>query len=283
MVSEIFANENLFLIVLGLVWIVGAILQDFKRREVDNLWNFSLIAIALSYRGFVSIFQGNYGFILNGLMGLGIFFILGNLFYYSRLFAGGDAKLLFALGAVLPLSYELIVNLKIFGLFIFLFFALGAVYSLIYSFVLVLRNWKEFTQEILIQWIMYKKMFWIGFVFVLIWTVLVFIISQVGLVLIGLVILLFPLLFIYAKAVEESCFKKSVDPKKITEGEWLYADIKVKGKKIMANWDGISKKNLDLVRKYKKKILIKIGVPFTPSFLLGFITLLWLIWRYGLF
>ena len=130
-------GENLFLIILGLVWIVGAVLQDLKRREVDNLWNFSLIFFALAYRGFVSVSSGNYWFILNGLIGLGIFFLLANLFYYGRLFAGGDAKLLMALGTILPLSYDWMVNLKIFGAFVLLFFILGAVYALIWSFFLV--------------------------------------------------------------------------------------------------------------------------------------------------
>ena len=50
MVLSMLVNENLFLIILGLVWIIGAVLQDLKRREVDNLWNFSLIFFALAYR-----------------------------------------------------------------------------------------------------------------------------------------------------------------------------------------------------------------------------------------
>ena len=117
MVSEIFSAENWFLIFLGLVWIFGAVLQDLKRREVDNLWSFSLIFFALAYRLGVSIFNNNYWFVLNGVVGFVLFVVLGNVFYYSRLFAGGDAKLLMALGAVLPLSYSWMINLRIFGYF----------------------------------------------------------------------------------------------------------------------------------------------------------------------
>ena len=71
----IVSNENLFLILLAVVWIIGAILQDLKRREVDNIWNFSLIAFALVYRFSVSVFNGNYMFFLNGLIGLLIFLV----------------------------------------------------------------------------------------------------------------------------------------------------------------------------------------------------------------
>ena len=55
MIEDLIFNENLFLIILGIVWIIGAVLQDLKRREVDNLWNFSLIVFALGYRAFVSV------------------------------------------------------------------------------------------------------------------------------------------------------------------------------------------------------------------------------------
>jgi len=46
--------------------------------------------------------EAGFGFFYQGLIGLGIFFVLGNALYYGRMFAGGDAKLMIALGAVLP-------------------------------------------------------------------------------------------------------------------------------------------------------------------------------------
>jgi len=279
MVSEIFSPENWFLIILGLVWIVGAVLQDLKRREVDNLWNFSLIGFALAYRFAVSVFMNDYRFVLNGLIGFAIFFALGNLFYYSRLFAGGDAKLVMALGAVLPLSYFWIMNLKIFGLFVLLFFIGGSLYSLIYALFLMIGNWKDFKKEFLKQWKRYRKMFWFALIFVILWVVFAFLISKTYFVLIGLIVLLFPILFVFAKSIEESCMVKKVNPSKVTEGDWLYEDVMVGGKKIKSSWEGVSKKELELIqKKVKKKIFVKYGIPFTPSFLFAFIVLLWLAW-----
>ena len=273
--------ENLFLIVLGLIWIIGAILQDMKRREVDNLWNFSLIGFALFYRIIVSIFTGNYWFIFNGLIGFAIFLALGNLFYYARLFAGGDAKLMIALGTILPLSYSWIINIKLFGFFILLFLLGGSIYALIYAFCLIIKNSNSFKKEFIKQWNNYKKLFLIGLIFALIWTLFAFFISQTIIVLIGLIVLLFPVLYVFAKAVEESCMIKGVSPLKITEGDWLYKDIKVGNRLIKANWEGVSKKELELIKKSKKKIFIKYGIPFTPSFLFGFVGLLFLMWKYG--
>jgi len=282
MVSEILNRENWYLILLALVWITGAVLQDLRRREVDNLWNFSLIPIALAYRLSVSVFNGNYWFILNGLIGLAIFFVLHNLFYYSRLFAGGDAKLLFALGVILPLSYDWILNIEIFGMFILLFLIGGSIYSLIWAICLMIVKWSDFKKEFLNQWKIYHKMFLFALVFVVLWLVFAFIISQTIFILIGLMVLLFPVLFIFAKSIEESCMVKRINPDKITEGDWLYEDIFIGGKKIKSSWEGVSAKELELIRKKcRKKILIKFGIPFTPSFLFGFAGLLFLVWRYG--
>tara|TARA_Y100000034_G_scaffold74941_1_gene90002 strand:- start:158 stop:1015 length:858 start_codon:yes stop_codon:yes gene_type:complete len=282
MVSEIFGVENWFLIVLGLVWIIGAVLQDLKRREVDNLWNFSLIGFALAYRIAISIYINDYWFILNGLIGFAIFVILGNVFYYSRLFAGGDAKLLMALGVILPLSYNWIVNFKIFGYFVLLFFIGGSVYSLIWALILMGRNWKNFKKEFLKQWKSYKKLFFMALIFVVLWVVFSFILSQVVFILIGLIVLLFPLLFVFAKSIEESCMVRRVSPEKVTEGDWLYEDILVGGKKIKSTWEGVSKEELELIqKKVKKKVLVKYGIPFTPSFLFAFIALLFLGWRFS--
>ncbi len=278
--ANIINPENLFLIILGIIWIIGAILQDMKRREVDNLWNFSLIAFALAYRIAVSIFTGNYWFIINGLIGFAIFLGLGNLFYYARLFAGGDAKLMISLGTILPLSYSWVVNVKLFGFFILLFLLGGSIYALIYAFCLIIKNWNNFKKEFIKQWDNYKKLFLIGLVFALLWTLIAFLVSQTAFVLIGLVILSFPILYVFAKAVEESCMIKEVSWDKVTEGDWLYKDIKIKNRLIKANWEGVSKKELELIKKSKKKIMIKYGIPFTPSFLFGFVGLLFLMWKY---
>jgi hypothetical protein len=278
MADGLIFNENLFLIIIGLIWIIGAVIQDIRRREVDNIWNFSLIAFALAYRALVSVYNQDYWYLVNGIIGFGVFFALANLFYYSRLFAGGDAKLLMALGTILPFSYNWISNLKIFGIFIFLFFIFGSVYSLIYSFVLVFMNKQRFSKEFAKQYKIYKKMFFYCIIFVVFLIIFVFLVKQTTFVLFGLVVLLFPILFIFAKSIEEACMVKLILPRQVTEGDWLYKDIKLKGKVIKSNWEGISKRELELIRKSNKKILIKQGIPFTPSFLFGFIGLLILIY-----
>lgn len=268
-------DENIFLILLAVVWIVGAILQDIRRREVDNIWNFSLIAFALVYRLSVSVFDGNYMFFLNGLIGLFIFLVLGNLFYYSRLFAGGDAKLLIALGIILPLSYSWIINFKIFLVFVFGFLFGGSIYVFLWSVVLVFFNFDKFLKEYKKQFIFYKRYFLWSIIFVFLLGLFFYFFNKILIVSI-LVFLLFPFLFIFARAVEEVCMVKKVSVGKLTVGDWLYEDLYVKGKKIEKNWEGLSYEDLKLIqKKYNRKVLVKYGVPFTPSFLIGLLLVLY--------
>lgn len=89
-------------------------------------------------------------------------------------------------------------------------------------------------------------------------------------------------LWIFIKAVEKACMFKLVEPSKLTEGDWIAKEIKVKGKYITGPKDlGIEKKQIAQLKKlYKEKkvgkILIKEGIPFVPSFLLGWIAAVWL-------
>jgi len=275
MLSEVFAPENWFLIFLGILWMIIAVIQDFRSREVANWWNFSLIVAAISYRAFLSIYSLNYWYVLWGVIGLAGGMLIGNLFYYARMFAGGDAKLMYGVGVVLPLGLTWQTNLSLLIWFLGLFLVVGGVYGLSYSIVLSIINKKRFSKEFIKQIkknkaVVSSVMFISFFVFIL------------GLIirfnLLGWMALLFliaPLLLIYAKAIEESCMVREVAVSRLTIGDWLAQDIKIGKRYIRQNWEGLSEKELKKLQKnYKGKILIKQGIPFTPSFLIAFILLL---------
>ena len=66
---------------------------------------------------------------------------------------------------------------------------------------------------------------------------------------------------------------KNVSPSKITEGDWIAEEIKVKGKLIAGPKDlGISLEQIARLKSLGvKKVLVKYGIPFVPSFLIAFI------------
>jgi Flp pilus assembly protein protease CpaA len=266
--------EIIFLLTLALIWIVFASLQDLKKREVANWLSFSLIIFALGFRFFYCLFSQNtsgFTFFYQGLIGLVIFFVVGNLFYYGRIFAGGDAKLMIALGTVLPFSESFFVNLRIFVLFFFIFMFVGAFYSLTISIILSLKNIKSWRKEFFQQLKKKKKLIYLFMFLGLILMVFGFVENLF--LIIGIFIFILPYFFIYIKSIDEVCMVKEIKTNKLTEGDWLYKDLKVGKNVIKKSWDGLSKKDIREIKKRYNKIKIKQGIPFVPVFLFSFLIL----------
>ncbi len=269
--------QVIFLAVLALVWMAFAVIQDLKKREIANWVNFSLIIFALGFRFFYSLFNGaedgaGFNFFFQGLIGLGIFFILGNLLYYCRMFAGGDAKLLFALGAILPFSNSFTVNLKIFILFLILFLFSGAVYGAFVSIVLIFKNFRKFKKEFAKQFKQMKTLFTISLFLALFFIILGF--SDSFMVYFGILIFIIPYFYASAKSLDEVCMIKKISAKNLTEGDWLYKDVKVGNRIIKKSWDGLTKEEINLLKK-EKYVLVRQGIPFSPAFLIAFLVLIY--------
>lgn len=261
--------EIIFLYALAGIWILFATMQDFKRREVANWLSFSLIIFALGFRFFYSLFNNDFSLFYQGLIGLAIFFIIGNVFYYSRLFAGGDAKLMISLGAVLPISNSFFSNLNIFIWFLLIFLICGAVYSVIWSLFLSLKNFKSFKKDFFIRMKKNRKINLLVMFFGLI--IMFFGFFYNLLLILGISIFIMPYLYAYTKSVDETCMIKKINSRNLTEGDWLYKDLKLGNKKIKANWEGLTKEEIKLIQKRHKFVLIRQGIPFVPVFFIGFL------------
>jgi Flp pilus assembly protein protease CpaA len=260
-----------FLFALAFIWIVIACVQDLRRHEVDNWLNFSLIAFALAYRAFYSSYASDFMFFVYGALGFALFFGLANLFYYSGVFAGGDAKLLMGLGVVLPFFGFMDYAYVGFG-FVMLLFFVGAIYSLIYSVFLVAGNYKKFASEFGKN-IGTRKNWILASIFALVFVI--FIYSLFG---IDLLVMVFGVLFAvfvffllaYAKSLEV-CMIKLISPSLLTEGDWLVKDIRLNKGIIKKTVHGLSLGDIVKLRRNGRKVLIKEGIPFTPAFLIAFV------------
>jgi hypothetical protein len=90
----------------------------------------------------------------------------------------------------------------------------------------------------------------------------------------GIFIFILPYFYLYAKTVEESCMIREINTNQLTEGDWLYTNLKVGRKIIKATWDGLNKEQIRKIKKRYKKIKIRQGIPFTPVFLISFLILI---------
>jgi Flp pilus assembly protein protease CpaA len=269
--------EVIFLSVIALIAIIFAIIQDIKTHEVSNWISFSLIIFALGFRFFYSLFiEENFTSLSSsfyqGLIGLAIFFAIGNLFYYGKVFAGGDAKLMIALGIVIPFYSDLNSNLLLFAFFILLFLIAGAVYGIFMGLRITFLNWKIFVKDFRKRFARNRNLFYLLFFLGILVMGLGFYSDLFFLF--GVFIFVLPYFYIWAKSVDETCMVKKISPKKLREGDWLYKDIKFAKRTIKAKWEGLTNEEISFLKTKNKEVYIREGIPFTPVFIISFILLI---------
>ena len=188
-------QEYYFLFGLGFLWLVFAVVQDVRTREISNWLNFSLLAFALMYRGIYALESGRASFFWWGIAGTLFFVALSHALYYGRAFAGGDAKLLMALGPLVPFSSLSEMVLTGFG-FVFALFLFGSIYGLIYTTCLIPSKWVLFKKVFLARARRMQKLFFLclglgGITFIDILSAVFFFFA----------FLLLPFLYAYGKSV----------------------------------------------------------------------------------
>ena len=256
-----------------LIWLLAATITDIKKREVADWLSFSLIAIAIFTALFTSIIEKDFSIIILSLISFAAFMLIANLFYYLRLFGGGDAKLLMALGPVIPqIAVKSVFNLPYLtssAAFLLNICLLGAIYGLIYSLVLAIKNRKKFSEEIA-----KSKFPLIPFMIVAVIFAAISALVYPFLIFISILIVILPPVFIFVKAVESACLIKTKETKELTEGDWLAYPVRIKGKgkyMLITAKFGLTKKEIEILKRYKEKVVIKEGIPFVPVFLIAFI------------
>ncbi len=268
-------EDIIFLVFLGLIGVVFATFQDFKTREISDWLNFSLIVFALGYRFFHDLFSmgSGFNFLYQGLFGLAVFFVLGNVFYYGRLFAGGDAKLLIALGPIVSIRNSFLGNIETLLLFLLVFLIIGGIYTLLTSAYISFKNIKKFKREFSKQFQKYKNVHTVPLVFAIILAFLGMVSSEITYFAFAFLIFVLPWIYVYSKAVDESSMIRKVSVGRLREGDWLYETVNVQGKEIKAKWEGLSKQEIKILKEnYRgKKVKIREGVPFGLVFLMGYI------------
>jgi len=278
---------SVILFVVTLIGLIAATITDLKTREVPDWLSYGLICVGLGLNLLFSLIYRDYWFFVNSLAGFVLFLIVALVMFYAGQWGGGDSKVLMGLGALIGLDVRFIRSPFLLSFFINILL-IGAVYGLIWSFILAFRNWRNFYKELKkvshsVKMVR-SRMYVIIFAFLMLVLFLFNRVNMFGFLFLALLLmsLLTFYLWIFVKAVEKTCMIKKVEPGKLTEGDWIVKKVMVDGKYICGPKDlGIEKKQIrELVKLYKlgkiKKILIKEGIPFVPSFLVAYVvSLVW--------
>ncbi|TAL51891.1 MAG: prepilin peptidase [Nanoarchaeota archaeon] len=277
--------EPFLLFACGAILAIASII-DVKTREVPDFLNYSLIAIGLGVNTLIAIAISNIMIFLQSIAGMVFGFLLGWALYYLGQWGGGDSKLLIGLGAAIgiPFSTDFIKSgSMILSSFLVSMLAnmiiVGAIYALFIAVFLAATNWDKMKeplerlakkssrwriplQIIILVCIIASAIFFRGF-------------ERIMIVSLLLICAVFSHLWIFIKAVEESAMRKWVAPDKLVEGDWVAEPVKIGRKTIVSPKDpGISKEQIKELKKAfekGKKVLVKEGIPFVPTFFFSFL------------
>lgn len=279
-----FAPSMIAYILAFLALFIGSV-TDLKTREVPDWINYGLIISGVGLNLLFSAIYSDSSFIISSLIGLTVFFGIAYILFYAGQWGGGDSKMLMGLGAMIGIDAGFKAPVFLFGFFINALF-IGAAYGLLWSVFLVLRNRQKFLGEfrsILLKKNIVKTKRIMLAALVILFVILFFAGARnIKILILSVAFLMLTsfYLWVFSKAVERSSMHKLVEPQKLTEGDWIVKDVYVNGKYICGPKDlGIGKSQIrKLTGFYKegkvKKILIKEGIPFVPSFFLAFIAAL---------
>jgi Flp pilus assembly protein protease CpaA len=265
-----------FAVTAAFVALLVASYTDIRTREVPDWLSFALIAVGIGSRLILSAASWDPTWIVQGLLGLALGVGLGYLMFYTGQWGGGDSKLLMGLGATLGLTFsfsDIYISLLVNILFV------GALYGFTWSLVMAVRNWKRFAKKFLehtaLKAFVHSRWMAMALIAVLITASFISGEQTFSMLYLILAVTIFVLLYlwVFVKAVEEAVMLKWVAPSVLTEGDWIAEEVKVKGKVITGPKDlGISKEQIARLKRLKvRKVLIKEGIPFVPSFLIAFI------------
>lgn len=269
----------------ALLALLIASISDIKTREIPDWVSYGLFFFVISTRLLESLITKTYKPITTTLIVFIIFFLFGNIMYFTKQWGGGDTKLIAAIGtafaqrpgfvtgeSILPFPAILLLNILI----------IGAIYGIIYAMCLGFKNKENFKKQFLIinaeKNIRRLKICILSLSVFIVLTSFIFLPKEVAYLggMLALILLILPYLMITLKSIEFSCMFKKLKPSQLTEGDWVQENI-YKGKKLIykSSLLGIDKKSIQKLKKEKiKLVLIKEGIPFVPPFLVGTITTL---------
>lgn len=282
--ASILSSENFANIFLSLGLLLVFLLGFFFLLKNQRPWLEYAVAIS-----FFVVWWFARRFNLDYLSGVflifGIFIILSNIMYYTKISGGADAKILLALAVVfsstpvfLNQSYNLYI--PIFSSFVFSsspfifdFFVnslfVGFVFGLVFSIASAFKNKKPFQKSL-------KKNNQRFFVFKLVFLivgVIFFILSffEDNLLLLAIFLFITPYLIVFVYAVQESCMTKLKSWEELTEGDWLAKNVRIGNKVLKKTADGLTKNDISLIKKSGKRVPVLDGMPFVPVFLISVI------------
>jgi Flp pilus assembly protein protease CpaA len=233
--------EEILISAVAVIGLIIATIVDIKHREVPDYLNYFLIISGLSFRLFYASFYSTWNYFLYGLLGFGVSAVIGLMLYFAKQWGGGDAKLLMALGVIFATKPFFVKNDGIFLLgLLFNIFIAGALYGVAYGIYLAIKNRNNFAKEFkrLLEQKSIKFIRNFSFITAIVLLLLFIYTNNLATKFISGFFIIFLLFYIYlwvfVKSVENACMFQVIPISKLTDGDGVVEDIKIKGKTSIA-------------------------------------------------
>ncbi|MFH1132971.1 MAG: prepilin peptidase [Nanoarchaeota archaeon] len=261
----------------GIVLLIASV-HDLRTREVPDWLSYAFFAAAAGVRLIAALVWHDTSYLVEGAFGLVLAAAIAALMYYAGQWGGGDSKLILGVGLLfgLRLSWDTALVSYLVN-----FLLCGAAYGLVWSGALAIKHRKEFSKEMALRtkkpaikygrWALAGLALVLGIISVVSWSEWLI---PGGLL---VAITFFGLeAWLFIKAIEKACMIKWYPTARLTEGDWIVKDVIVRKQKVCGPKDlGITKEQIALLKKLKvKRVLVKEGIPFVPSFLLAYLATL---------
>lgn len=226
-------------------------IYDLKTTEVPEEIPALMVSFGLFY-WFVSALTFGDFYPLAVSISIGTLLLaLGILAYKKGQWGGADAWILASIAYMVPLFGNEIFMAN----FLSNFLIVGALYTIIYATGLGLKNPKVFS--CFLSDLKSNAKFFILPIFFLIVSILTYTIQGIDMFLkLSILFLLLIAFWRYGRIIESHVFRKRVSSSALKEGDVVEGMI----------WRGITKSEINEIRKKKKYVVIKEGVRFVPAF-----------------
>ncbi|MFW6383381.1 MAG: prepilin peptidase, partial [Nanoarchaeota archaeon] len=144
--------KEIIALALAFAGLTAGSLTDIRTREVPDWINYGLMLAGIGLAILATVIYEDVMFLFKSLLGLGFFFALGSILFYTGQWGGGDTKMLMGIGAIIGLTIpwpipDTLQEVPFMLIFLGATLICGAVYGILWTIFLAIKKRKDFLKE----------------------------------------------------------------------------------------------------------------------------------------
>ncbi len=270
--------ENWIFISVAIFGVFAGTFTDLKARWSPDWVSYLMIAFGLGGHAIISVFQNNFWPVLYSITAFAIMFCIAAAMFYTGIFAGGDAKMLMGLGALLPIAPEFVKSASwpFFITILLNILIIATIIGILTAFYLAIKHYKKFREEFKHEISKNKLVIYSASIAMLFIPIIARYANYNLILFTGILAYVFLILVFVLKATEKTCMFKYISPSKLVEGDWIAEPVNVGEYSFKPKRTGIEKRDIEKLKEFEnlgklKEVKVKEGLPMIPSFLIALI------------